>query len=1170
MATLFVTNQPDSSKYTIGPVGPAQPTQTIKPAAPAQLPSLNVTAGVQAPKDLSGRYADVNGTIWDKMTNKAFSTESQFFANSGLKNFQNVKFDTAWQPPLTGFAKAEAELRQPTAAPIQPPSLNMTNKTSTVAIQPKEKNIPIEDWMTPAQKKAAEVANFTNTSTGTLLKQKYGSNIWTNVGGFLLDLVDPVTKDLSTAKISSQIADDVANGKIDPKVYSMLQDLNKSGLQVLGDAAQVGLLVMPVMTVGAATVKGGQLIAEQGLKNALLELGKIGMKEGTLQGFGFGVAQALSSGSKDPAELAKIILTTTAGGAVLGGVIHPLLPLAGVGLKKTAQTLGKVVAEVQIIRNQMVERLVAEGWDRKAALEFANQGGFAKVPGLKGKAEPLAQEAKAKLPALTKTDNLAIKLRNALSPIKGTDTKTQGIYKTWIEAKATAKELAQAEASAMKGIPEKQGLETILKYEKGAPTPYSGQIGNTFDALRAEAQAKGLKVPFRQNYVPQMYKNSSDEVAVAVTKYMKDKGVNPEIINAYINGKQLPEEISKALKLDPSFTKQRVFPDYATAMKYGLTPKYTHPAQLAAAYRQSMEDALANQKLISDLVQADKLLPAKGPGKTIVDIPGLTKAMYADPKLSSALNGIYRNEQNLTFGQAILKKTAGTSRFMQELALSAGFPGTDINFFSIGIGLIKQLTGRVGEAVLGHPFSALTGVGKDIAAFVRSNFNGATVRFFENKAATIQKMAKEGIDISDRVGNWRDMYKNMAAKTEWSKVIGRKWDEWFQKKTFAALMPMNYVNTFEGAYKGALKKGLSETESTRLAADVTRKLHGLIEDTARSRNTKDALSSVFFAPKFREGIINTLWNTGKSLTTELRNPAFAKNRQLAAGIVVTYGMYQALNYKLNNQYTWQNEPGHENDLRIPLPNGNVLYTSFMPSFASMPRNLFGIGVALYQGDLKTATQKTSSFFSMPVQTTTQILNNRDYFGNAIYKDTDTWKEKMIKVGEYLGLQANHPYLKLIGNYIANQQEPDKAFQKPLVQSLIEASEFPVKFETMDRLSRAQFYNAIDKKTVQNAADKKRIQPTYNEVQKLLDQGNYDQAQNIVDGLSDADYDTYKSIKASGARSDTIGMESVLYKTYQRVQSLKNSGNQAEAQRIVDGLTDDEYHAYTLLKNRFTQ
>lgn len=62
------------------------PTAPIKPKA---VPTVN---------DLSGRFANVNGTIYDKGTGQGYSDPASFFQASGVNSFNNLKLDTAWTP----------------------------------------------------------------------------------------------------------------------------------------------------------------------------------------------------------------------------------------------------------------------------------------------------------------------------------------------------------------------------------------------------------------------------------------------------------------------------------------------------------------------------------------------------------------------------------------------------------------------------------------------------------------------------------------------------------------------------------------------------------------------------------------------------------------------------------------------------------------------------------------------------------------------------------------------------------------------------------------------------------------------------------------------------------------------------------------------------------------
>lgn len=62
---------------------------------------LQMPTGLQMPggyNDLSGKYANVSGTIYDKATSHGFSTPQEFFAASGASSFNGLVFDTNWRP----------------------------------------------------------------------------------------------------------------------------------------------------------------------------------------------------------------------------------------------------------------------------------------------------------------------------------------------------------------------------------------------------------------------------------------------------------------------------------------------------------------------------------------------------------------------------------------------------------------------------------------------------------------------------------------------------------------------------------------------------------------------------------------------------------------------------------------------------------------------------------------------------------------------------------------------------------------------------------------------------------------------------------------------------------------------------------------------------------------
>lgn len=737
------------------------------------------------------------------------------------------------------------------------------------------------------------------------------------------------------------------------------------------------------------------------------------------------------------------------------------------------------------------------------------------------------------------------KLKRTLRPLQYQDKAVQVIFRRYFRTQLLNKEVAN-EALKTLSVPNKEGLQTILDYQAGKQTPYSLEIKDIFQSLFREANARGLSLGWKDNYLPQVYKESPADIKKAMAKYLDEKGVDEEAIANYLEGIQdLPDEVVRRLGLNPSFTKLRTFPDYATAMRYGLHPKYTNPAQLVSYYREQMENTINNRELVKELVDKNKIVEAiDAPGFwKPIELPFSKKGYYAPPKLAEMLNGIFTDPSSAGILDKISGGFAKVSRVTQEISLSGGAPRTNFNFFSMGQ-LIKALT---------------AGDVKAIPAFFRSNSNKASLKYFQDNSDILKMMAGQGLDLGGRLGQYGKVFKNLADNKKWLEQLGDQWNKAFNEKTFASLMPQLYVENYKEVYKRSLKKGMSEAEAQHFAGEVTKKFFGLMENVGRSRSTENVVSSLFFAPKFREGIVNVLLETLKGATTEFKNPVYYKNRRLLIGMVLTFGAYQALNKAFNGSFTWNNEPGHEFDLKLTLPDGDYIYIPFMPSFLAFARALVSIPINLARGEFPVATQKAGSLLSQPLQVLSQVWTNRDYYDQKIYQDTDTGPTKIKKITEYVGKQFLQPWIKETINYFESKE--------PLYQGLSKALEFPFKYSTPEQALSSRFYAALDDVAKKQARKKEEVQAKYDEAQKLVDQGKTQEAQDLVNGLSDEDYKIYKAIKTAAKSKETKKAEIQMYDTVNEVQDLVNAGKNDEAQAILDGLSDSDYKNYRLAKKK---
>lgn len=116
--------------------------------------------------------------------------------------------------------------------------------------------------------------------------------------------------------------------------------------------------------------------------------------------------------------------------------------------------------------------------------------------------------------------------------------------------------------------------------------------------------------------------------------------------------------------------------------------------------------------------------------------------------------------------------------------------------------------------------------------------------------------------------------------------------------------------------------------------------------------------------------------------------------------------------------------------------------------------------------------------------------------------------------------------------------------------------------------QSEFDKMQEDQTVKSAEEKEKFQPVYDNLQSLIASGKESEAQVILDKLTDAEYKIYKRIKTSQKTADTKAAQEKLFPLYTDIQEMIAEGREDEAQAILDGMTDEEYRIYKLLKERF--
>jgi hypothetical protein len=251
-------------------------------------------------------------------------------------------------------------------------------------------------------------------------------------------------------------------------------------------------------------------------------------------------------------------------------------------------------------------------------------------------------------------------------------------------------------------------------------------------------------------------------------------------------------------------------------------------------------------------------------------------------------------------------------------------------------------------------------------------------------------------------------------------------------------MPMLETNFFKDTYDQAIKSGLSQDEAKRLAGEATKHFYGIADAFSRSKFVEDATSTVFFAPKFRESMVDFWVNNAKALLPKnIKDSTYATNRKFLAGTVLTYLVYDLLNRSLTGHSMAENKGGKELSVEIPVGNDRSLFIPMLPSVGTLPRRFGEMGGALLEGDVATAAQKAGSFLSQPISLGSQLLSNRTFYGAPIYQSDDPALTKLGKLGGYALEESSHP---LIGEPIAVAQGRKTPFEAGL--GLMEVPAYP--------------------------------------------------------------------------------------------------------------------------------
>lgn len=670
---------------------------------------------------------------------------------------------------------------------------------------------------------------------------------------------------------------------------------------------------------------------------------------------------------------------------------------AGTALKAT----GKEVVEQGVKQavkkgaREIVEQGVETG-ARTGTKELFEQGA-------ESAGKTIVREASEKSPSLLKkgakvVENFvepvaedAAKVAKAVSPEAPNGAakffqKPKDIAARWVNTRESFTNWRSADIKKTPGLTafDKEGIEAIIELQAGKNPEKFKAVKDFTDGLFELEKKAGLLEPdqYRKNYLPQLWDNTPEEIQQVFKKTFGNK---------------------------PGFTKARLLEDYKTGIEAGLKPRYNTVSDLLESRFKTSQRALADREFLDNLVSSGnaKTLDKAPPGWQTIDMKWEGRDIAVPPEIAQVVNN-YTAE-----GSALLQKSANFVSEAKQTILSAGIPKTGWNFHTgVNVPVRRVAAGK----------NPLAGVVDSIVW----NTNPKSAETYITK--TVPKditdgLLKAGLNISRSVDDAGYGFKPEVGKGAISKARG-VFDKLFSEAAFDKVLPAHKLKIGWETYQNALKKGVSQDEAFKIAADTANTVFGGVDPRAlgRSKDFQNVLRTFLLAPDWLESNVKIAKGTGGLLNPKnWAKPEYAPFKRFAINAASMYSSFAMLNKAMSGKFPWENGQGQEFNLATGTFDERgrermvpVFGTAF--DFARIPLQVVQ---AAGDGDVEGLFRPLRNRLSPPVSASVSLaLTHEDYRGRPI----DTPGEILGQVGQAVGVP---PQVTNIIGGLTGEQTPEE-------------------------------------------------------------------------------------------------------------------------------------------------
>lgn len=523
-------------------------------------------------------------------------------------------------------------------------------------------------------------------------------------------------------------------------------------------------------------------------------------------------------------------------------------------------------------------------------------------------------------------------------------------FKHWVNSRR-ATDLVAVKAKLPFTELDTKGVQGFLDFQGGEKTGMFDALKNYFDTAYERAVNSGLKVNYKNEYLPQLWSNP-DEAA----------------------------RVFKTLGKKPSFTFESVIKDYAQGLEAGLSPRFSKVSDLVGWYESKLSRSIADRKFF-DLLDVNGWIMPRGKAPqdwvqiTAEGFPTLKakdgEINYMAPeKLADAINNYLIQPDNA------LSKFANFVTKAKNIGLSAGVPGTAINAHGINLWARSWVAAK-------NPISQIL---KSTEWLVNPN---AADKFVKQHLDEATKYVRAGMTVTVEDTAYevaREELKGNLVQKGVTK-LGQLFDDVFSKPLFSKMVPALKINYAQQVYNDVVKE-LGEVEARKLAATTANNVFGGInlDQLMRSKETQNFARSLILAPDWTE----TQFRIGKGIFDGLRDLKSAEGkayRIIARNVFGYYLTANIINKVASGHWMFEND-GTSNKAFIDTgtvnDRGEKRYLRPAGTSVDFVRLPIEIAMGMLSGDMGSAGRAVANRLSLPVSSIMHLLGNKNYLNQQLY------------------------------------------------------------------------------------------------------------------------------------------------------------------------------------------